>query len=175
MVTNKFFDSKIIVGLGNPGPKYENTLHNIGFILLDTFFVPEGISWREERDFKSLICAAGTALLVKPLTFMNNSGTAVAKILNFYKKSSKDLIVIHDDVDLEFGKIRTVTNRGSAGHHGVEDIAEKIGTLDFCRIRIGVGRPNDARFDVEDYVLTKLPNDKLELLKQSFEKFLKTV
>ncbi len=175
MEMNSFFENKVVVGLGNPGTKYDQTLHNIGFMILDHFFVLDASLWREEKNFLSQIAKIGNTLFVKPQTYMNDSGKAISKILNYYKKQPDELVVIHDDVDLEFGKIKLVKNRGTAGHHGIDDTLEKLGTLDFYRIRVGVGRPQESKFDVLDYVLSRIPDEKKQELFKSFEMFLKTV
>lgn len=172
---NNFFNNKIVIGLGNPGTKYQNTLHNVGFLILDNFFVLDPTCWHEEKQFHSEVCRQDNTIFVKPQTYMNDSGKAISKILNFYKKSPDDLVVLHDDVDLEFGKIKLVKNRGTAGHHGIEDTSLKLGTLDFYRIRIGVGRPLNNTFDVHDYVLSNISQEKKDELFKSFEMFLKTV
>jgi len=175
MAMPDFFANKVVAGLGNPGSKYENTFHNVGFMLLDNYFVHDTSSWRQEKNFNSLIAKSETTLFVKPLTYMNDSGKAISKVLNFYKKTPQDLIVIHDDVDLAFGKIKLVRNRGSAGHHGIDSVNELLGTTDYYRIRVGVGRPTLNTYDVLDYVLSTITNEKRQELFKSFELFLKTV
>ncbi len=175
MATSSFFENKIVVGLGNPGPKYEQTLHNVGFMILDNYFVLDASLWQDEKNFHSHIARIGSTIFVKPQTYMNDSGKAISKILNYYKKQPDELVVIHDDVDLEFGKIKLVKNRGSAGHHGIDNTLEKLGTLDFYRIRVGVGRPQESKFDVLDYVLSRISDEKKQELFKSFEMFLKTV
>ncbi len=176
METNRpFFINKLIVGLGNPGEKYTNTRHNIGFIILDNFFVHESGTWLKQAQFKSLVLKTDSSILVKPQTFMNGSGEAVSKILNFYKKGPEDLVVIHDDVDLDLGRIKLAKNSGSAGHHGIESIKEHLGTLDFYRLRIGVGRPIQVGFDIESYVLQAFLQDEKEQILKSFDTFVKTL
>ena len=174
-MSSQFFSNKLIVGLGNPGEKYTNTRHNIGFIILDTFFVHETDTWLKQAQFKSLVLKTDSSILVKPQTFMNGSGEAVSKILNFYKKSPEDLVVIHDDVDLDLGRIKLAKNSGSAGHHGIESIKEHLGTLDFYRLRIGVGRPVQVGFDIESYVLQAFSQDEKEQILKSFDTFVKTL
>jgi PTH1 family peptidyl-tRNA hydrolase len=175
MGTNKFFEDKIVVGLGNPGAKYEDTLHNVGFMVLDNFFVPTPDLWQTEKQFHSLVARYNGSIFVKPQTYMNDSGKAISKILNYYKKSPEQLVVVHDDVDLDFGVIKLVKNSGTAGHHGIEDTSAKLGTLDFYRIRIGIGRPQNHNFDVHDYVLSTLSLERRQELFKNFELFLKTV
>jgi PTH1 family peptidyl-tRNA hydrolase len=141
---------KIVVGLGNKGKKYEKTRHNVGFILLNM----QSTSWRKEPKFDAEIYKKEDLLLVKPQTFMNESGKSVSKVLNFYKLEPKDLFVIHDDLDLPFGKVKKQFDAGPAGHRGVLSIIEELGTQKFWRIRVGVGRPDDNRIDPADFVLS---------------------
>ena len=156
---------KLVVGLGNFEPKYLKTRHNVGFIVLDTFSKKHTLDWKEESKYKSLVCKYKDLLLAKPLTFMNRSGEAVSKILNYYKLNPEDLYVIHDDLDLPFGKIKKQIGAGAAGHHGVEDVILKVGTKDFNRVRIGIGRPNQENIPPEDWVLLPLTDEELARIK----------
>lgn len=171
----------LIVGLGNPGNKYQYSRHNIGFMAMDSLLkklgkVEESV-WKEEKNFRCEIAkvrlvggfggvggSEGEIVLVKPQTFMNASGISVAKVLNFYKVNPLGLFVIHDEIDLPLGKVKIVVNRGAAGHHGVESIIREIGTTNFVRIRVGIGAGPFREFGVfrafgrrvmatEDYVL----------------------
>ncbi len=161
---------KIIVGLGNPGPKYENTRHNIGFIVINRLAESHNLQFNTgKKSFKSET-ASGTidhskVLLVKPLTYMNKSGEAVAAILNFYKNGPEDLVVVHDDLDLPLGRIRIVKQGGAGGHNGIRSIISSLGTRLFPRIRIGIGRPQDA-LPVETYVLSPFGEYELPLLRK---------
>jgi PTH1 family peptidyl-tRNA hydrolase len=167
---------KVILGLGNPGEKYQNTRHNIGFLTLDELIRKlEPLSktfWEEEKNLKAQIKKIGTGdsslLLAKPTTFMNLSGFAVSKILNYYKIPPENLIVIHDDIDLPFGKIRIRFGGGAGGHHGVESIIEQVRSDKFLRIRLGIGNPRKAEGkqlkrsghkDVERHVLGSVGSD----------------
>ncbi|RJR28052.1 aminoacyl-tRNA hydrolase [candidate division WWE3 bacterium] len=152
---------KVIVGLGNPGEKYINTRHNFGFIILESIAREIQQTFSSDEKFKSEIARSDKFILVKPTTFMNNSGEAVSRILNFYKIQPKDLYVIHDDVDLPFGKIKKQFGASSAGHRGVESIINELGTKEFWRVRIGVGKPVDTRIEIEDWVLTNMLPDEL--------------
>ena len=134
---------RLIVGLGNPGGEYKDTRHNIGFMVVEKLAIElrKGtITWEEKDKFKSSVAKAGEILLVKPVTFMNNSGISVASIVQFYKCKSEDVIVIHDDIDLPLGKIRIRMGGGSAGHNGVDSIIKELKTDQFLRIRLGIGR-----------------------------------
>lgn len=165
---------KIIVGLGNPGNQYKKYRHNTGFILLDKLAEGRGLKWKKSSKFESEIAECGDFILVKPQTFMNNSGDAVSKIMNFYKISEEDLIVVHDDVDLEFGVVKKQKGKNAAGHHGVEDIIEKIGTKEFWRLRVGIGKPENKQVPVDVWVLQDFKDTELENIKNlSIEDFIK--
>lgn len=135
----------LIVGLGNPGKKYENTWHNLGFRTIDEL---------EPLNLKGVI-------LAKPQNFMNKSGLAVKKAIRNYKLKIKNLIVIHDDLDLPLGKIRIVENRGSAGHKGVESIIKELGSKEFVRIRIGILPKSGKPKNPENFVLCKIKEKKI--------------
>jgi peptidyl-tRNA hydrolase, PTH1 family len=164
---------KLIVGLGNPGKQYEKTHHNSGFIILDElksiFNFPDFIF---EKKFNAEATEGKIneekIILAKPQTFMNLSGTSVRSILDFYKISSEDLIVIHDDVDIEFGKIRTSEDSGAAGHNGVQNIIDNIGTQKFKRFRIGTlgeEKRKELKMPVDDFVLQKFSDEEMETIK----------
>ncbi|MGI5825872.1 MAG: aminoacyl-tRNA hydrolase [Patescibacteria group bacterium] len=146
----------LIVGLGNPGLKYEKTRHNVGFMVVESLLkkltaVKDSV-WEENKKFNAQIAKVGDDLLLaKPLSFMNASGEPVAKLMKFYKIQTFGLYVVHDDVDLPLGKIKITVDRGSAGHKGVESIMKAIGSKNFVRIRIGVGK--DTRIATERFVL----------------------
>lgn len=151
---------KLIVGLGNPGEKYTKTRHNIGFCVIDNMAQKEGIGFDFDQKSESEVGEIAEAKLAKPQTFMNNSGEAVSKIKNFYKIDDDDIIIIHDDVDLEIGKIRISLGGSSAGHKGVQSIIDHLGTDNFWRVRVGVGR--DEKIPTEDWVLMNFEdNDKI--------------
>lgn len=149
----------LIVGLGNPGSRYELTYHNIGFIIVDTVYKYWGFQpFSKKADYlmASGIISSNKVILLKPYSFMNNSGIPVAKIRNFYKFSLDNIVVIHDDADLELGRIKIKKGGGSAGHNGLKSIDSLIGN-DYWRLRFGIGRPDDQR-DLADYVLSKFSN-----------------
>ncbi len=133
----------ILFGLGNPGEKYIKTRHNIGFRLLEVFakennFPDFSVSKKFSAETSEGLIGKNKVILVKPLTFMNSSGKSVSETTSYYKKWQGELIVIHDDIDLPFGKIRIVRNRGAAGHKGVESVIKGLETKDFIRIRVGI-------------------------------------
>lgn len=146
---------KLVVGLGNPGRRYAGTRHNIGFDVLDLLAGRHGLEWASApRGIEALIARdRGTDVtLAKPLTFMNLSGHAVLGLLQFYKIGLPDLFVVVDDVNLELGRLRTRAIGSAGGHNGLKSLIEVLGTEDFARLRIGVGR-GDARRDLADHVL----------------------
>lgn len=154
---------KLIVGLGNPGKKYNKTRHNTGFIAIEAIRAAmeeyDPSVWELSKKFNAEIsgCAIGARkiILAKPMTFMNDSGIAVALIANFYKIPPRDIIIIHDDKDIPLGDLKIQLDRGSAGHHGVESIARHLGTEEFTRIRIGVASENKKKMsDTADFVLS---------------------
>ncbi len=153
---------KLIVGLGNPGKKYAGNRHNLGFMVVDAFARGRGLEWGKNGDLMGDLARDGELVIVKPQTFMNRSGDSVRAVANFYKVDPKDILIINDDVDLEFGKIRLSFGGASAGHRGVESVIEGLGTPDFNRLRIGVGRPTVG--EVESFVLLDfLPEEKEKL------------
>lgn len=154
---------KLIVGLGNPGEKYENTRHNVGFVALDhllqKFETAKNTFWTEDKKFKSLIKEVDfegeKVILMKPTTFMNESGIAVASYSKYFKIDPSDIYVLHDELDLPLGKIKIKYGGGSAGNNGVTSIMDHLGTDQFLRIRMGIGKSQRAHatHDASDYVL----------------------
>src|SRR3989344_2363838 len=143
---------KLIVGRGNPGAKYKNTRHNLGFMVVDNFAKGEGVSWRYNQDLLCYYFKSSDFILIKSSTYMNKSGESVRLVSNFYKIEPKDILAIHDDLDLEFGKIRLSLESTSAGHKGVESLIESLGNYEFRRLRVGIGRSSEG-VDPEKYVL----------------------
>jgi PTH1 family peptidyl-tRNA hydrolase len=134
---------KVIVGLGNPGGEYENTRHNIGFMIIDKLakeLSTSHLTFGSDPKHTSLVVKVGDVMLVKPQTYMNKSGDAVKGILDYYKLTTGDLWVIHDDIDLPLGKIRIREQGAAGGHNGVDSIIQAVGTDKFVRFRLGTGR-----------------------------------
>lgn len=171
---------KLIVGLGNPEEKYFGTRHNIGFAFLDkiqkNWDFPE---FSLENKFKAEISKDKEIILVKPQTYMNLSGEAVKEILGFYKLSPADIIVIHDDLDIKIGEYKIATDSRSAGHNGVQNIIDNLGTQQFTRIRIGVGQDQNGvlacRLDAHDFVLGKFSEEELKKIQAIEEAALKEI
>lgn len=147
---------KLIVGLGNPGPEYRGTRHNVGFMVADALADRWRVrdEWREKFDALQIKTAAGgePVLIAKPLTFMNLSGQAVAALAGFYKIEPADVFVVTDDAALPVGRLRARREGGSGGHNGLKSIIEHLGTQAFPRMRVGVGRGDNGR-DLSDHVL----------------------
>ena len=168
---------KIFVGLGNPTPEYAATKHNVGFMLADLLKdeLPAD-NWHEK--FNALVAEGffngEKILIVKPQTFMNLSGEAVAPIVNFYKIDVENLVVAHDDMDLPLGMIRLRPKGSGGGHHGIESIIQHIGTQNFPRIRIGVGRPPE-NWTVNHHVLSPFSNDDAEIISKTLDELVPAV
>lgn len=145
---------KFIVGLGNPGKKYSSTRHNVGFAVLDNFAEDKSLKWREYKDLAE-ISLCDDFLIIKPTLFMNRSGPAIMPLIKKYNPDFEDIIVISDDMDISFGTLRIKKGGSSGGHNGVESIIESLGTDEFCRMRIGIGRPPSDTVDAVDFVLSK--------------------
>ncbi|MEK7447657.1 MAG: aminoacyl-tRNA hydrolase [Patescibacteria group bacterium] len=142
----------LIVGLGNPGTKYEKTRHNVGFMVLDTLCA----NFKFEKKFNAEICDFGNeTVLMKPQTFMNSSGKALAAFADYYKVEPKNIWVVHDEVDIPLGEIRIREGGSSAGHKGIDSVIENLGTKDFLRLRMGVKNENLGMIETEDFVLQR--------------------
>ena len=150
----------LFVGLGNPTPDSENNRHNVGFKIIDSINKNFGLS-KQKPKFKGLLTTGNIGdkkvFAIKPLTFMNNSGVCIRELLEYFKIETQDVVVFHDDLDLEFGKIKAKFGGSSAGHNGIESIDKFIGK-DYSRVRIGIGKPKD-NITVADYVLQNFDED----------------
>jgi len=149
---------KLIVGLGNPGPEYEDTRHNAGFWLLDQLAQQWHSHWQDDRKFFGHLIRStrpsGEIRLLKPQTYMNLSGQAVQAVASFYKIQPQEILVIHDELDLEPGRIKFKLGGGNGGHNGLKDIQARLGTPNFYRLRLGIDHPGDRNL-VVGYVLNK--------------------
>ena len=158
---------KLIVGLGNPGKEYENTRHNIGFMVLDYYL--QNVNWKNDKlayTYKTKINGEDV-LFIKPTTFMNLSGKAVSYYVNYYKIELKDILVIQDDMDLNLGIIRLKTNSSSGGHNGIKNIIEQLNSKDFLRLKIGISKPEN---NIVDFVLSKFTKEELDNLNKELPK-----
>jgi len=167
----------LIVGLGNPGRKYEKNRHNVGFMLLNRLSIKLGESFGKV-EMKALVCKATyqaeRIILVKPQTYMNNSGIAVGSLARFYQVPLENLLVIYDDVDLPLGVLRLRPFGGSGGQKGMESIIQRLGTEEFPRMRIGTGRP-PGRMEAADYVLQDFPDQEIDLLNNALDRGVEAV
>jgi PTH1 family peptidyl-tRNA hydrolase len=162
---------KLIIGLGNPGKKYINTRHNIGFVIVDEFKKTNEFSdWKKSTKFKAEFCKGENLgekiILAKPLTYMNNSGQTVKSLARFYKIKSHDIWVVHDDIDLPLGKVRITQKASAAGHNGVQSIIDNLKTNEFVRFRIGIASETKKIIPAEKYVLQKFKTEEKSELEE---------
>lgn len=149
---------KLIVGLGNPGLEYDNTRHNVGFEAINQLcklLDVELDNHKFDGEYAKIKINNETFIIAKPLTYMNLSGKFVAKLVNFYKIEFENIVIIQDDLDLPLGTVKFRTNGSAGGHNGIKNIIDLLGTTEFNRIKIGIGRPNGTA-NVKNYVLNKL-------------------
>ena len=148
---------KAVIGLGNPGIGYEGTRHNVGFLVLDQWSKAHGIRYKSRfrGKFAEERVANEKVLLLKPQTYMNLSGMAVAELSGFYQMDPQDILIVHDDIDLALGKLRLRARGSAGGHNGLKSIQAHLGSTEYWRLKIGVGRPaGEEKGDVADYVLS---------------------
>ena len=161
---------KLVVGLGNKGREYENTRHNMGFMLVDRYLQYKNITDKFKEKFNAMYIETTInnekVIFIKPMTYMNNSGSAVRAFLDFYKLNSEDVLVISDDLDLDLGKFRLRRNGSSGGHNGLKSIISHLGTDNFKRLRIGISNDKD---DVINYVLSKFSKKELNEIDIMFD------
>jgi len=161
----------LLVGLGNPGQKYADTRHNVGFVVLDEL----AGRWGERlavQKWEAMSCRVSRwgarLILVKPMTYMNLSGRSVAEFVNFYRIPAERVVVIHDDLDMHCGRLKLVAGGGAGGHNGIRSIAQHLGRSDFLRLKIGIGRPGKngvhPDFPIDQYVLSTMSREESELL-----------
>ena len=159
----------LIVGLGNPGREYEKTRHNAGFIAMDFFANKKAIGYVEKFGglFNKIRVGDNEVFLLKPLTYMNNSGQSVIQVVNFYKINPADVVVMHDDMDIPVGDVRYKTKGSAGGHNGIKSIIQHLGTQEFKRVKIGVSKP--VEMTVVDYVLGKFSKEDRKLIDNVIE------
>ena len=167
---------KLIVGLGNPGKEYDNTRHNIGFQLLDYIADKKGLDFSKEK-FNGKYCEYNVngekVILVKPMSYMNLSGSVVSRFASFYKIDVKDIMVIQDDLDMHFGRVKIVNNSSSGGHNGIKDIEKFLGSRDYVRLKIGIS--NDKTKDTKDYVLGKFNKEDTDRLNEIYSNLVNVI
>lgn len=169
---------QLIVGLGNPGPKYEQTRHNVGFVFVDELARSKGASWKLENKFHGEVCklslAGNEVWLLKPNTYMNLSGKAVAALARFYKIAPESILVVHDELDIPPGQLRLKQGGGHGGHNGLRDIVAQMGSREFLRLRVGIGHPGDSR-DVTNYVLGKASPEDQKHIDNAIDEAMRTL
>ena len=160
----------LFVGLGNPTPDSENNRHNVGFKIIDSINKKFGLS-KQKPKFKGLLTTGNIGnkkvYAIKPLTFMNNSGICIREVIEYFKINIEDIIVFHDDLDVEFGKIKTKFSGSSAGHNGIASIDKFIGK-DYSRVRVGIGKPKNG-IEIGDYVLQNFDDEEMIGLKKTID------
>ena len=158
---------KLIVGLGNPGKKYENTRHNMGFMFLDYYMNEKGLSnYKEKFNGLYIECLVNEekVIFLKPLSYMNLSGIVIKKFIDYFKVDINDVLIICDDLDMPVGKLKLKPQGSSGGHNGLKNIEENIGTKEYKRLKLGIG--NDKAINTKDYVLSKFNSSHLKLINQ---------
>ncbi|MCA3153814.1 MAG: aminoacyl-tRNA hydrolase [Burkholderiales bacterium] len=169
---------KLIVGLGNPGRDYEDTRHNAGFWFVDRLAREFGVSLRLDKAYQALtakiVVQGQTVWLMQPQTYMNRSGVSVAGLATFYKIAPAEILVAHDELDFPPGVIKLKYGGSHAGHNGLKDIAARLGSLDFWRLRVGIGHPRSLNLqqDVADFVLHRASREQQALIDQALDKAL---
>ncbi|MFN7850336.1 MAG: aminoacyl-tRNA hydrolase [Burkholderiales bacterium] len=169
---------KLIVGLGNPGRDYEDTRHNAGFWFVDRLAREFGVSLRLDKAYQALtakiVVQGQTVWLMQPQTYMNRSGVSVAGLATFYKIAPAEILVAHDELDFPPGVIKLKYSGSHAGHNGLKDIAARLGSLDFWRLRVGIGHPRSLNLqqEVADFVLHRASREQQALIDQALDKAL---
>ncbi len=168
---------KLVIGLGNPGQQYEQTRHNIGFRSVDK--LAKKLDWRWERRGRAML-ASGTigtekVTLVKPITYMNNSGEAIGELLRWYKLQPEAVLIIYDELDLPIGKVRLLTKGSAGGHNGMKSVISHLHTDKFPRLRLGIGRPTNKQAETINYVLGTPPLDERIQLEMAEDKAVEAV
>ncbi len=167
---------KLIVGLGNPGCEYENTRHNIGFMVLDEYAKENGLTFSNTKFdgmYAEHYIKNEKIIFLKPLKYMNLSGEVIRKYVDYFKINIDDILIIHDDMDLDVGNIKIRYKGGTAGHNGLKNIELNLKTNEYKRIKVGISKSKNI--DIVDYVLGKFTNDELQVINQSISKIVKII
>lgn len=170
-------NSFLVVGLGNPGPKYEQTKHNAGFIALDYFAHEHGLKI-ETQKMQGIYCVTRISgkkiFLLKPQSFMNRSGESVQAFMKYFQIDHENILVIHDDLDMAPGRVKMVRGGGAGGHNGIRSLIQHLGSKDFARLKIGIGHPRDhaetKEIPVERFVLSRFSPEQRDMLQDNLER-----
>lgn len=168
---------KMLVGLGNPGERYDGTRHNVGFMVLDQVIKQAGIQFDQQKfnaDFTIWRCGTEKIICVKPFTYMNNSGEAVLPLMSYFGVGLEDLLVVYDDLDLEPGRIRLRSKGSAGGHNGIKSLIHLLGSQEFDRIKVGIGRPLPG-WKVVDHVLAVFDPESASLVQGAIDKSVKII
>jgi len=165
----------LIAGLGNPGREYAGTRHNLGFTVVEALAAAEGLKWKHESRFEADtarwdVRPGVTRLLVKPTTFMNDSGRALRRLLDFHKAAAGDLIAAYDDLTIDTGRVKVSVTGSAGGHNGVASLLEHVGD-GFIRYRLGIAEPRPAGMDLKDFVLGKFSTEQTQIIDQKLTSF----
>jgi PTH1 family peptidyl-tRNA hydrolase len=166
----------LVAGLGNPGREYEATRHNLGWVVIDAFAKKLGLTWKTQSPFQAAIARwdrpnAATCYLIKPLTFMNESGSSLASLARFYKVDPAAITVIYDDLNIDLGLVKVSVTGSAGGHNGVASLLEKLGD-GFVRYRLGIGPKDPPQMDLKDFVLGKFTPDQQTVVAQNLPHYL---
>ncbi len=159
---------RLVAGLGNPGRKYLDTRHNVGFMALDRLVQPLAETWSVEKKWDAQILRSGQVTYLKPQTYMNESGRAVAAVSKFYRISAEQVLIVHDDVDLPLGRLRFRADGSAGGHNGLKSIISHLGTQNFPRLKVGIGRNEGSKATI-GHVLGKFDPDEAEKLEKTLQ------
>ena len=162
---------KLVVGLGNPGKEYENTRHNVGFMIIDKYLKEKNLSADKTKfdgKYIDILIGDEKVIFLKPQKYMNLSGEVVKKYIDYFKIDINDILIIHDDLDQELGKVKLKENSSSGGHNGIKDIEKKIGTKNYKRLKIGIS--NNKMIDTKDYVLGHFSKEEEKIINEIVDK-----
>ena len=167
---------KVVVGLGNPGEKYKENFHNLGFIVADRLAQKLKVRFSLKSSLKCMLASGKIGgekfLIVKPLTFMNSSGESVRAVLNYYKVAPRDALIVYDDLDISIGELRYRASGSAGSHNGMKSVVSELSTEEFPRLRVGIKKENEF-IDTIDYVLSDIPKEKMPVFLETTERAMK--